>query len=138
MRMNIKSQIAIGAIGLIIGVVALALLYYFMNNRIDTSTIEYIQGMMKGPNDFLDLANDINVESEDDIKYRVNDDYDITIYYGDQVIDMNKDCFNSEEYRALLESIGIKVYTHVDTDNKTILYRVTYWGEDAEEVVYIG
>lgn len=101
-------------------------LYYYTSVRIDTSTIEYIESMQKGPNDFLDLANDINVESADDIGYVVEGNYHINIHYGDQVIEMNRNCFSSDSYKAALAQIGIEV-KFKENDDGTVKYRVTYW-----------
>lgn len=130
--MKIKSQILLAFFVLALLAGALIGLYAFSAVRVDTSTIDYIQGMQKGPNDFLDLANDINVSSADDVGFIVEGEYSINIHYGDQIIEMNRNCFKSEEYRSALEGIGINVYTHENEDG-TILYRVTYWGEDVDE-----
>lgn len=130
--MKIKSQILLAFFVLALLAGALIGLYAFSAVRVDTSTIDYIQGMQKGPNDFLDLANDINVSSADDVGFIVEGEYSINIHYGDQIIEMNRNCFKSEEYREALAGIGINVYTHENEDG-TILYRVTYWGEDVDE-----
>lgn len=129
---KIKTQIVLAALGLFIVIVALVGLYVYQNNRVDMSTIEYIQSMQKGPSDFLDLANDINVSSADDVGFIVNSEYNINIHYGSQILEMNRKCFMSEQYRKGLEKIGILVYTHVNEDG-SILYKVTYWGEEVDQ-----
>lgn len=130
--MKIKYNILIAALGLTLVVVALVAIYVLEGSRIDTSAVDYIYSMQKGPSKFLDLASDINVSSAEDVGFKVNADYDITIYYGDQVIPMNRNCFNSEEYRNLISKIGLKVYTRVG-DDEVIQYRVTYWGDEIDQ-----
>jgi hypothetical protein len=127
--MKIKQQILIAAFALFLGVAALVSIYAYMSLRIDTSTIEHIKTLQRSPGKFIDPGNEINVDSIDDIGFIVLDDYSINIYYGDQVIEMNRNCFKSEAYRNLLSEIGIDVYTH-ENDDGTILYKVTYWGEE--------
>lgn len=127
-----KKRIFVAALGLLICIAALLLLYGYVDTRVDTSTIEYIESLQTSPNVFVDLANDINVSSANDIGFIVEGDYHILIYYGGQIIDMTKNCFESEEYKQLLRRIGIKVYTHVN-DDASILYKVTYWDEEVEQ-----
>ena len=129
---KVKTQIAIAAVGLFIAAAAFIALYIYQGQRVDMSTIEHILTLQKGPNDFLDLANDIGVESSDDIGFIVEGEYDINIHYGRQIIEMNSNCFMSEEFRQGLERIGILVYTHENEDG-SILYKVTYWGEEVDQ-----
>lgn len=129
---NVKIQIVAAVLGLFIVVSTFLALYIYQGQRVDMSAIEHILSLQKGPNDFLDLANDINVESVDDIGFIVEGEYDINIHYGSQVIEMNSNCFTSKEFRQGLERIGILVYTH-ENDDGSILYRVTYWGDEAEQ-----
>lgn len=131
--MRIKNQVLLAALALFICVCALVGIYVYTEFRVDTSTIDYIYSMQKSPNEFLDLSNDINVSSVDDVKYIIEGEYKLRIYYGDQVIEMNRNCFKSDEFRNKLSQIGVKVYTHEDTETNEILYRVTYWEQDCTE-----
>lgn len=131
--MRIKNQVLLAALALFICVCTLVGIYVYTEFRVDTSTIDYIYSMQKSPNEFLDLSNDINVSSVDDVKYIIEGEYKLRIYYGDQVIEMNRNCFNSDEFRNKLSQIGVKVYTHEDTETNEILYRVTYWEQDCTE-----
>lgn len=127
-----RSQIAAAFIVMILVAGILVGLYVYMSVRVDTSTVDYIKQMQRGPNNFLDLANDINVSSADDIGYQPKGRYSINIYYGDQIIEMNKNCFKDSSYKKKLKEIGIEVLTHENEDG-SVLYRVTYWGEPVDE-----
>lgn len=135
--MHLRAKIPLCVAALVIVLGACCCLYYYTSVRVDTSSIEYIKSMQKGPNEFLDLANDINVESADDIGYIVNGEYSINIYYGDQVIEMNRNCFSSSEYRDALASIGIRVLSK-KLDDGSILYKVTYWDEPVVELTHVS
>lgn len=136
--MSMKTRIATAAIALLLVLGAAVGIYIWMDyGRIDYSTIDYISTMQKGRNQFNDLGNDINVESVDDIGYIINGYYMIDIHYGDQIITMNKKCFEDKMFRSKLERIGIKVYTHED-ENQNVQYKVTYWGEDVQEYSLIS
>ena len=130
--MKIRVQIVLAAIAFFVVMGLLVALYFYTDNRVDTSTIDYIKGMMKGKNEFLDLANDINVESVDDVGFVVRGRYKIDIHYGDQVIEMNSNCFEDEDYRKALSGIGIEVKSRLNDDD-TVQYLVTYWGEKCEQ-----
>lgn len=130
--MKIKSQIIIAALAFTLCTAGLVGVYYYTENRIDMSAIEHIAGFQVAPNEFVDLANDIGVESSEDLGFLVKSDYNIIIYYGKQIIKMNPNCFASQEYRNALEEIGINVYTR-ESDDGTIEYMVTYWGEAIEQ-----
>lgn len=137
--MNVKWKIFFASVGFIFVMVALVGFYYFTETRMDMSTVEYIQSMQSSPNEFLDLANDINVSSAADLGYIVEGNYSINIMYGDQIIRMTKKCFESKEYRQEIAKIGLKVYVHVDeNDPENILYRVTYWDDPVEELSRIN
>lgn len=129
--MHLRAKIAMSVTFLIIVLGSCCLLYYYTSVRVDTSTIDYIKSMQKHPNEFLDLASDINVESADDVGYVVKGDYYLVIHYGSQVFEMNRNCFKSDDYINRLKSIGIKVY-HKEKDGK-ILYKVTYWDDPVTE-----
>ncbi len=131
--MGIKQRILVVAIVLALVFGSLIGIYMYMSYyRVDTSTIEYIEQFQTGKYIFNDLANDIGVESIDDIGYKVNGDYAINIYYGKQIIEMNQACFKSDKFREALGKIGIKVLTHEDEDG-TILYKVTSWDDEVKE-----
>lgn len=137
--MNVKWKIFFASVGFIFVMVALVGFYYFTETRMDMSTVEYIQSMQSSPNQFLDLANDINVSSAEDLGYIVEGNYSINIMYGDQIIRMTKKCFESKEYRQEIAKIGLKVYVHVDeNDPENILYRVTYWDDPVGELSRIN
>lgn len=137
--MNVKWKIFFASVGFIFVMVALVGFYYFTETRMDMSTVEYIQSMQSSPNQFLDLANDINVSSAEDLGYIVEGNYSINIMYGDQIIRMTKKCFESKEYRQEIAKIGLKVYVHVDeNDPEKILYRVTYWDDPVKELSRIN
>lgn len=135
MHLRAKIPLCVAALVLVLG--ACCGLYYYTSVRVDTSSIEYIKSMQKGPNEFLDLANDINVESADDIGYIVTGEYSLNIHYGDQVIEMNRNCFSSSEYHDALASIGIRVLSK-KLDDGSIIYKVTYWDEPVVELTHVS
>lgn len=127
-----KSRILIALLGLIIVIAALVGLYIYSSQRIDYSSIDYIKKMQKGHNEFLDLANDIGVSSADDLGYRVNGEYDITIFYGQQTIEVNRSAFESAEFRERLAAIGVEIKSK-KLDDGSVKYRVTYWDDVIDE-----
>ena len=135
--MHLRAKIPLCVALLVIVLGACCGLYYYTSVRVDTSTIEYIESMQKGPNKFLDLARDINVESVDDIGYIVTGEYSLNIYYGDQVIYMNRNCFKSSEYRDALATIGIRVLSK-KLDDGSIIYKVTYWDDPVVELTHVS
>ncbi len=129
-----KARIAVAATALFLVIGALIGIYVYMElYRVDMGTIEHIKQCQASPNEFNDPSNDIQVSSVDDIGYLVRGSYLIDIHYGRQIISMNKKCFESEEFRRGLKSIGIQVYTHVKEDTGDVLYKVTYWGDTVKE-----
>lgn len=135
--MHLRAKIPLCVALLVIVLGACCGLYYYTSVRVDVSTIEYIESMQKGPNEFLDLARDINVESVDDIGYIVTGEYSLNIYYGDQVIEMNRNCFKSSEYRDALATIGIRVLSK-KLDDGSIIYKVTYWDDPVVELTHVS
>lgn len=131
--MKIGRNIIIAALGLFLVVVAIVAIYLYDYMRIDYSTIDYITGLQKGPGNFLDLSGDIDVHSYEDLGFEVKGEYDILIHYGKQVIRVNRQCLESDEWRDKVGKIGIKVYSRVDKETDERLYRITYWGEDIEQ-----
>lgn len=136
--MSMKSRILIAVLGLVLAVGALVGLFVYSSMRIDYSTVDYIESMQKGKNDFLDLANDIGVSSADDLGFRVNGDYNLTIFYGQQTIEVSRPAFESAEYRERIAKIGLEIKSKTNKEDGTIKYRVTYWGEpiDQYDLVY--
>lgn len=133
MDSHIKRNILVAFLGLMLVCLALAALYFYEFYRIDYSAIDYIESLQKGPGNFLDLAGDIGVTSADDLGYEIKGRYNIVIHYGKQIIKMNTRCFKSDEYKDRIKRIGLEVKTHDTKDeNGTILYRITYWGEEIE------
>lgn len=134
--MSMKYRIGVAVFGLMLGIGALVGLYIYSTQRIDYSAIDYIKEMQTGQNEFLDLANDIGVKSADDLGYRVNSDYNLTIFYGQQTIEVSRAAFESEEFRERLKQIGVEIKSKTSDDN--IKYRVTYWGVpiDRFDLVY--
>lgn len=130
--MHLKAKIIFAVFALIVVLGACCGLYYWTSVRVDTSTIEYIRSMQKHPNEFLDLAHDINVKSAADIGYVVKGEYHINIHYGDQIIEMNRNCFKDADYRSQLKAIGVAVKSKKKEDGN-VIYRVTYWGEPVTE-----
>lgn len=128
---KMRAGMIVAIFGIIIVIAALVVLYLYDYMRIDYSTVDHIKTMQRGPNTFSDLSGDIGVSGVEDIGYTVEGEYDLLIYYGKQRITVSPKAFNDADYRNALESIGIKIYTHVNDDG-TILYRVTYWGEDVD------
>lgn len=135
--MSMRGRIGIAVVGLVVIIGVLVGLYIYSAQRIDYSTIDYIKEMQKGKNDFLDLANDIGVSSADDLGYRVNSEYNLTIFYGKQTIQVSRNAFESEEFRKRLSEIGVEIKSKKN-DDSTVKYRVTYWGDpiDKYDVVY--
>lgn len=127
--MKISRNIVFAAIAFMFVVFALILVYLYDYTRIDYSSIDYIEGLQKGPSNFLDLSGDIGVESAEDLGYEVKGEFDILIHYGKQVIRVNKQCLDSEEWNRRAAKIGIKVYTKISEETGERLYQVTYWGE---------
>ena len=126
------AQVIVALIGIALVVVALVALYWFDYTRIDYSAINHIKELQIAPNNFSDLSGDIGVSSVDDIGYKIEGDYNLSIYYGKQVIKVPPTAFKSEDFRKRLKEIGIEMFHHVNEDG-SILYRVTYWGEATEE-----
>lgn len=133
--MKMKQRILVAIVGLVLVISALVAIFIYETYRIDYSSINHIKGAQRGPNEFSDLANDICVTSADDINYIVKGRFHIQINYGRQVIDMNVTSFKSKEFHDRLKEIGIVVKYH-ENDDGSILYRVTYWDEVVEEIVY--
>jgi len=129
--MSMSQRIGVAVVGLIACVGALILLYGYTSQRVDTSVIDYISQLQTSPNKFIDVSGDIGVSSANDIGYLVNSDYNIVIYYGKQVIEMNRNCFNNEVYRNKLAEIGVRVYTKT-TEDGIVDYKVTYWDVEVE------
>lgn len=134
--MSMKYRIGVAVFGLMLGIGALVGLYIYSMQRIDYSAIDYIKEMQTGQNEFLDLANDIGVKSADDLGYRVNSDYNLTIFYGQQTIEVSRAAFESEEFRERLKQIGVEIKSKTSDDS--IKYQVTYWGVpiDRFDLVY--
>lgn len=134
--MSMKYRIGVAVFGLMLGIGALVGLYIYSTQRIDYSAIDYIKEMQTGQNEFLDLANDIGVKSADDLGYRVNSDYNLTIFYGQQTIEVSRAAFESEEFRERLKQIGVEIKSKTSDDS--IKYQVTYWGVpiDRFDLVY--
>lgn len=131
--MKIKQNIVLAFIGLLLVVGVLVAIYMWDYTRIDYSTIDYIRGLQKAPNNFLDLSGDIDVHSYEDLGYEVKGEYDILIHYGKQIVKVNKQCLESDEWRSRVGEIGIKVYSRLDEETGERLYRITYWNNDIEE-----
>lgn len=127
-----RAQVIVALVGIVLVVAALILLYLYDYNRLDYSTINHIKELQVAPNSFTDLSGDIGVQSVNDVGFEVEGEYNMSIYYGKQVIKVPPTAFKSDEFRSRLEEIGIKIYHHVNDDG-SIIYRVTYWGEDTEE-----
>lgn len=134
--MSMKYRIGVAVFGLMLGIGALVGLYIYSTQRIDYSAIDYIKEMQTGQNEFLDLANDIGVKSADDLGYKVNSDYNLTIFYGQQTIEVSRAAFESEEFRERLKQIGVEIKSKTSDDS--IKYQVTYWGVpiDRFDLVY--
>lgn len=130
---GIKYRILVAGIGLTIVFAALlGVIYYMMYMRVDTATLDYLASLQKGKYTFNDVGQDICVESIDDIGYIIKGKYNLNIYYGKRVIEMNKACFKSDKFREALDKVGLKVLTHENEDGE-VLYKVTSWGEEIEE-----
>ena len=134
---KMRYGVIVALFGLFLGLGSLVALYVFTAGRIDYSTINHIKDMQRGPNSFHDLSGDIAVSSADDVGYKVDGEYSLTIYYGKQIIHISPNAFKSEEFRSKIGEIGIKLYHHVNEDG-SILYKVTYWDEDIDEYVYVN
>lgn len=124
--MHIKRNIAVAATSVFLVVLVLVAMYLYTSYRIDTTSMEYIRQFQKGAFNFIDLANDIDVHSIDDIGYEVKGDYNLLIHYGKQVIKVNKRCLMSDDFKAKAAAIGLKILTHEDEDGN-VLYKITCW-----------
>ncbi len=133
MNKQMRSQIIAVVFILFIVIGLLAGLYFYMNNRIDYSSIDYIKGCQRGPNNFSDLAGSINVHSADDVGYKINGKYNIDIMYGDMVINIPKPAFFDEEFIQRVGEVGIEYKYKEDPETGLVQYRVTYWGEPIDE-----
>ena len=134
--MHIKCNIAIAFVGLLLGCALLVGIYFYMFVRIDYSSIDYIYSFQKGAYVFSDLAGDIGVDSIDDLGFEVKGEYNLVIHYGRQIIKVNKNCFESEEFHRRIKLIGLEIKTHTNEDG-TILYRVESWGEPIVQWDYV-
>ena len=131
--MHIKRNIGVAFTGLALVVTVLVIIYAYLFNRVDYSTLDYIARYQKGAFRFMDLAGDICVTSVDDIGYVVKGKYDIVIHYGKQVIAMHESCFNDETFRKKCKAIGLVVLTHEDEDTGEVMYKVTCWDQPVTE-----
>ena len=131
--MKIGRNIVFAAIAMLMVIVVLISIYLYDYTRIDYTTIDYIKSLQKGPSNFLDLSGDIGVKSIDDLGFEVKGEYDLLIHYGRQVIKVNKQCLDSEEWVNKASGIGLKVYTKVSEETGKRLYRVTYWDDKVEQ-----
>lgn len=129
---RIRYAIVLAFIVLLLLIVVLVCIYGYSKYHVDYSAIEHIKMSQKGPNNFSDLAHDIDVSGPDDIGFIVKGEYDIEIHYGKQIISMHRKCFSDAKYKQALAEIGIEVKYHVNDDG-TILYKVTYWGTEVDE-----
>lgn len=133
--MNIKWRVLVASIFMFIAVAVLGGLYAYMTYfRVNYGPLNHILDLQSSPGEFMDIGNDINVSSPDDVKYIVNGNYLIDIHFGDQIISMNKECFKDDEYRSKLDQIGIKVLTHEDEETGKVKYKITYLGERIEQL----
>lgn len=130
---RMRGQIFAALVSLFVVIAALVGLYLFMNNRIDYSTIDYIESCQRGPNSFSDLAGSINVSSADDIGYQVKGKYHLLVKYGDMSIDIPKTAFFNDEFITRIGKIGIQFKYKEDPETGEIKYRVTYWDEVVDE-----
>lgn len=133
MNQQMRSQIISALFILLIVLAGLGGLYFYMTNRIDYSTIDYIKECQRGPNSFSDLANSINVQSVNDVGYQVKGKYHINIMYGDMVIDVPKPAFFDDEFIRRIGEIGIEYKFKENEETGEVKYRVTYWGEVCDE-----
>ena len=131
--MHVKTRILVPTIGILLLVTILLGMLFYMHLKVDYSSIDHIKELQKSPNEFNDLSGDIDVHSYEDLGFIVNSRYNISIYYGRQIIEMNPSCFKSEEYRERLCEIGIKVYTRVSEETGNVEYKVTYWGDEIDQ-----
>lgn len=131
--MKIGRNIVFAAVAMMFVILGLIMIYLYDYTRIDYTAVDYITELQKGPSNFLDLSGDIGVESIDDLGFEVKGEYDILIHYGKQVIRVNKQCLDSEEWNSRVGKIGIKVYTKVSEETGKRMYRVTYWGDKIEQ-----
>lgn len=131
--MHMKRNIVVVFIGFLFVCACLIGIYWWMAVRIDYAAIDYIKTMQRGPNNFSDLAGDIGVTSIDDLGFEVKGDFDVLIHYGKQVIRVNKNCLNSDEWKRKVAAIGIEVKFKLDEDGHVEKYRITYWGEPITE-----
>lgn len=133
---RVRGQMLAAILGLVIVIGALVALYIYNYVRIDYAAINHIKELQVSPNHFNDLSGDIGVESVNDLGYKVLGDYNLLIYYGQQVIKVQPNAYRSEDYRRALKEVGIEIFHHVNDDG-TILYRVTYWGEPIDEYALV-
>lgn len=133
MNKQMRNQIFSALFILVIVLIGLGGLYYFMEHRIDYSTIDYIKDCQRGPNNFSDLANSINVKSVNDVGYQVKGKFHINIMYGDMVIDVPKPAFFNDEFKQRIGEIGIEYKYKENEETGEVKYRVTYWGDICDE-----
>ena len=135
--MNIRGKIFGASFCLLAVMAALVGFYLYMDYfRVDTSTIDYLEQAQTSNFKFSDLSGDIGVESIDDIGYVVEGPYQINIHYGRQRIKVNQQCFKSKEYMEALKRIGIVIKTHENEDG-SVVYKVTCWKQDVQELANI-
>lgn len=135
--MNIRGKIFGASFCLLAVMAALVGFYLYMDYfRVDTSTIDYLEQAQTSNFKFSDLSGDIAVESIDDIGYVVEGPYQINIHYGRQRIKVNQQCFKSKEYMEALKRIGIVIKTHENEDG-SVVYKVTCWKQDVQELANI-
>lgn len=124
----------IGVITLLIVVVGVAVfgIYYLLDTRVDISIIEEIRDAQKGPYKFSDIGNEIDAHSIEDIGFKDNGDWNISLYYGKKVIKINKNCMEDQDFMSALKDIGIEMKFRED-ENGTPQYKITCWGEEVQQ-----
>lgn len=138
MSKRMRGQIGAALFMLFVVIALIGGLYYYMDHRIDYSSIDYIKSCQRGPNNFSDLANSINVQSANDVGYQVKGKYHLNILYGDQVIDIPKPAFFDDEFIRRIGEIGIEFKYKEDPETGEVKYRVTYWDEVIDEYSLIN
>lgn len=129
--------VVISVLCMLIATALLIGLYYYESHRIDYSTIKYIKSQMKGKYTYSDLANDIGVNSEDDLGYEVKDRYHLVLYYGEQVINITPTCFKTPEFFEKLKEIGVTVEWRVRDDGE-VGYKLEYFGDPIQKWVDVS
>ena len=110
------------------------------NRGIDYSTLDYLIQYQEAPMQFNDPGNIIQVDSIDDVTYRILGDEAAEIYYGNVTIYITPRNEPNVLYTQKLREIGIETHKsprrvyRASADYVYYIDTITFWGEEIERL----